>query len=74
MSRERLAYSRDFTVRLLGLNLLVDSLTLEAHGSALSVSARAPSDELARGVERIVDLTVGAPSLPAPVGNGGTAR
>jgi hypothetical protein len=74
VERERLAYSRDRTVRLLGLGLLVGSLTLQAHGAALAARASAPSDELARGVERIVDFTIRAPSLPAPGASGASAH
>lgn len=56
IERKRLAFSRDLTVRLVGLGPLLDSLTVDAHGAAITASARASTDELARGVQRIIDF------------------
>lgn len=62
IERKRLAFSRDLTVRLIGLGPLLDSLVIDARGGALSLGAQASSDELARGIQRIIDFK----SRPAP--------
>ncbi len=50
--RKRAALSRDFGARLVGLGPLLDTLTSEVHGSALSARATVPTDDLARALER----------------------
>jgi hypothetical protein len=70
--RKRLALSRDFGVRILGLGPLLDSLTVEVHGTSLAAAAHAPTDDLARVVQRAVDLQSlrpppqGSSATPAP--------
>jgi hypothetical protein len=54
--RKRLALSRDFGVRIIGLGPLLDSLNVEVHGSSLTAAAHGPTDDLARVVQRAVDL------------------
>ncbi|HLK41214.1 MAG TPA: hypothetical protein VKU41_30895 [Polyangiaceae bacterium] len=56
IEKKRLAWSRDFAARLLGLGPLLDALSVEIDGPALWVSTRAPSDELGRSVRRVLDL------------------
>ena len=65
IERKRLAFSRDFTVRLIGLGALLDSLAIDARGAALTATARASSDELARGLQRIIDFK--SRPTPAPL-------
>jgi hypothetical protein len=57
IERKRLALSREMGVRLIGLGPLLDSLALDARGKVLAVTARASSDELARGVQRALDFS-----------------
>jgi hypothetical protein len=71
IERKRASFSHDLTVRLVGLGPLVDSLTVDARGSALTATARTPTDEMARAVERILDFAVPAASLPEASGVGG---
>ncbi len=63
IERKRLAFSRDLTVRLIGLGPLLDSLAVDGHGAAITATAHASSDELARGIQRVIDFK----SRPAPV-------
>jgi len=67
IERKRLAFSRDVTVRLIGLGPLLDSLAVDGHGAALTATARAPSDELARGIQRVIDFKSRPAPVPAPV-------
>ena len=55
VERRRLSFSRDLGLRLVGLGPLLDSLSVDAQGASLSVRSRAPSDELARALQRLVD-------------------
>jgi hypothetical protein len=72
VERERLTFSRDLALRLIGLGPLLESLSVEARGDVLRVAARASTDELARGVARVLDFTAGAPSgAPAASKSGG---
>jgi len=64
IERKRLAFSRDLTVRLIGLGPLLDSFALDARGAALTATARASSDELARGLQRIIDFKSRAAPSP----------
>jgi hypothetical protein len=71
IERKRLAFSRDMTVRLVGLGPLLDSLGVDGQGSSLTASAHASSDELARGIQRIIDYKSRlAPAAPGPSGQG----
>jgi hypothetical protein len=54
LDNKRLALSRDFGVRLVGLGPLLDSMTLRADGAALSLAASAPTDALAKAIERVL--------------------
>ena len=72
IERKRLAFSRDLTVRLIGLGPLLDSLAVDGHGAALTATARASSDELARGIQRIIDFkSRAAPAEAIPSGSPG---
>jgi hypothetical protein len=51
--RKRLAFSRDFEARLIGLGPLLDSLTIEVEGTTLSARAALPTDDLARLIRRL---------------------
>lgn len=64
VERKRLAFSRELAVRLLGLGPLLDSLKIEARGSELSASASAPTDDLARAVQRALDFNGISPKKP----------
>jgi hypothetical protein len=73
IERKRLAYSKDFGVRLIGLGPLLDSIAVDTHGpgSRLTASARASSDDLARGLQRALDFTSRGrphegPAMPGP--------
>jgi hypothetical protein len=55
IDRKRASFSRDIGVRLVGLGPLLDSLALHPRGAALSVTASAPTDELARALQRVLD-------------------
>jgi hypothetical protein len=56
IERKRLAFSRNIGVRLVGLGPLLDSLRVDVRGPALSASARASTDDLARAVQRALDF------------------
>jgi hypothetical protein len=60
VERKRLALSENLGVRLMGLASLVDALSVEAHGSALTIRTRAATSDLARL------LLAGARPAPAP--------
>lgn len=64
VDRKRMALSRDFGVRLVGLGPLLDSLTLRADGASLSLTASAPTDALTKAVERV--LAYRSRSAPPP--------
>jgi hypothetical protein len=69
LERKRLSLSKDIGVRLIGLGPLLDSVTVEVQGPHLRASARASSDDLARGVDRAMQFAArrSAPALaPAP--------
>jgi hypothetical protein len=65
IERRRLAFSRDIGVRLIGLGPLLDSLAVDALGPVLVATARASSDDLARGIQRALDFKARRPE-PAP--------
>ncbi len=54
--RKRLALSRNFGVRVIGLGPLLDTLAVDVHDCSLSASTHAPTADLARAVQRAVDL------------------
>ena len=54
VDKKRLALSRDFGVRLVGLGPLLDSLTMHADGASLSLDTSAPTDALTKAVERVL--------------------
>jgi hypothetical protein len=56
IERKRLSFSQDFGVRLIGLGPLIDSLEVRVEGMSLSAGAHAPTDELARAIDRVVQL------------------
>lgn len=67
VDKKRMALSRDFGVRLVGLGPLLDSLTLRADGTSLSLSASAPTDALSKAVERVLAYRSRAvPPAPPP--------
>jgi hypothetical protein len=64
--RKRLALSKNFGLRMVGLGPLVDSFDVEVHERALVATAQAPTDDLARAVQRAVDLQgIRQPSAPS---------
>jgi hypothetical protein len=64
--RKRLALSKNFGVRMVGLGPLLDSFAVEVHERALVATAQAPTDDLARAVQRAVDLqAIRQPSAPS---------
>jgi hypothetical protein len=63
--RKRLALSKNFGVRMIGLGPLLDSLAVEVQRTSLTATAQAPTDDLARAVQRAVDLqAIRQPSAP----------
>jgi len=56
VERKRLAWSRDFRARLLGLGPLLDTFEVSAQGPWLAASARAPTDDLAVLLRRLLEL------------------
>jgi hypothetical protein len=67
VDQKRLALSRDFGVRLVGLGPLLDSLTMHADGASLSLGASAPTDALTKAVERVLAYRArSTPSAPPP--------
>jgi hypothetical protein len=65
IERKRQGWSRDFSVRLIGLGPLLDTLVVEAHAAALSITTRVPTDDLANTVRRFLDLREPMASSPA---------
>jgi hypothetical protein len=79
IERKRLAFQRDLTVRLIGLGPLLDSLGVDGKGTSLTATAHASTDELARGLQRVIDFKSRpspapalAPAQPAPPPAGST--
>lgn len=66
--RKRLAFSKDFGVRLVGLGPLIDSLTVETKGTTLVASAHAPTDDIAKAIGRVLNLR-GERPRPSPAGS-----
>jgi hypothetical protein len=56
IERKRAAFSRSAGARLIGLGQLLDSLHVEARGASLSLVARAPTDELAQALGRVLRM------------------
>jgi hypothetical protein len=64
--RKRLALSKNFGVRMIGLGPLLDSFAAEVQKSSLTATAQAPTDDLARAVQRAVDLqAIRQPTTPS---------
>jgi hypothetical protein len=58
-------------MRFLGIGALLDNLTVEERGRDLRVSTHAPADEVARWLQRLLDLRsprspLGSSAEPAP--------
>ena len=68
-AQEGVQLAREIGVRLLGLGPLLDSLHVGASGTTLSAIASAPTDDLARAVERVLDLR----GIAAPPASGAPA-
>jgi hypothetical protein len=68
--KKRLSFSQDFGVRLVGLGPLIDSLAVETKGAALTASAHAPTEDVAKALDRVLKLRSErprpAPSSPPP--------
>jgi hypothetical protein len=78
VERKRLSFQRDLTVRIIGLGPLLDSLSVDGKGTSLTASAHASTDELARGIQRVIDFKsrpspAPTPTPPQPVPAPGTA-
>jgi hypothetical protein len=56
IEQKRLAFSKNFGARLLGLGPLVDSLSVDVAGTSLSARAHAPTDEMAKAIERLLEM------------------
>jgi hypothetical protein len=56
LERKRLAFSKDLGVRLVGLGPLLDSFTVDVKGPTLRATTRAPTEDLARAVKRVLDF------------------
>jgi hypothetical protein len=61
IERKRAAFSRSPAARLVGLGSLLDSLHVEEHGAALSLTARVPTDELTQALGRVLPVVGDAP-------------
>jgi hypothetical protein len=70
LERKRFALAKDLTMRLVGLGPLLDSFAVESHGASLGATAHAPSDDLARGLQRALDFTSARRGAGAGVGPG----
>ncbi len=66
VERKRFGWSKELWVRLIGLGGAVDSITVEPRGTTLSVGLHAPTDELSRGVARLLELGQKKLKPPAP--------
>jgi len=56
LEKKKDGWSKDATLRLVGLGALVDGLAFAPRGDVLVLTTRAPSDDAARLVERLLDL------------------
>ncbi|HEX8795657.1 MAG TPA: hypothetical protein VF765_32125 [Polyangiaceae bacterium] len=70
LDKKRMALSRDFGVRLVGLGPLLDSLTMRADGTSLSLSASAPTDALTTAIERVLAYRSRSAPPATPVDSG----
>lgn len=64
VERKRFGWSKDIAMRLIGLGSAVDSITAVPHGPSLTVKLHAPTDDLARGIARVLEY--GRKKAPAP--------
>jgi hypothetical protein len=66
IERKRTAFARDIGVRLIGLGPLLDSLHVGAKDVTLTATASAPTDDVARALQRVLDLRGhSGPAAPA---------
>ncbi len=68
--KKRLGFSQDFGARLIGLGPLIDSLVVETNATALTASAHAPTEDVAKALDRVLKLRNERPrpAPPAPSG------
>jgi len=73
IERKRLAFSGDLTMRVVGLGPLLDSLAVDGQGAALTATAHGATEDLAHGIQRLIDfksraplIPTGAPPMPMP--------
>lgn len=64
--KKRLAFSQDFDVRLVGLGPIIDSLVVETKATALTASAHAPTEDVAKALDRVLKFRSERPRAPAP--------
>ena len=55
VERKRFGWSKDIGLRLVGLGSAVDSITVEPHGPGLTVKLHAPTEDLSRGIARVLE-------------------
>lgn len=55
VERKRFGWSKDIALRLIGLGSAVDSIVVEPHGPGLTVKLHAPTDDLSRGIARVLE-------------------
>ncbi len=69
IERKREGWSKDLTIRLLGVGPLIDALAIETHDSSLRATTRLPADEARRLIEHVIEMTTrrraSAPLAPA---------
>ena len=71
VEKTRLGFSKDFGVRLIGLGPLLDSLVVETRGTTLTATARAPTEQLASAIDRVLKMRAEPRATsPAPPRNG----
>ena len=66
IERKRLAFAKDIGVRLVGLGPILDSLHLSSKDVTLTATASAPTDDLARALQRVLDLRGRQAPAPSP--------
>jgi len=64
--RKRLTFSKDVGVRLVGLGPLIDSLDVVTSGTTLTASAHAPTEDIAKAIDRVLRLRNERPRPPPP--------
>jgi hypothetical protein len=56
VEKKRAEWTRDFSIRLLGVGALLDQVVVENRGESLRISTRAPSSEAAKWLGRVLEL------------------